>query len=85
MVSDSCGVATTKSAIVVPLNIPPYSQEIVLPQPVKQRKLPNGVYPSGSKFTSSIRICGKLYYLGTFDTIKDAVKAYNEAARNALR
>jgi hypothetical protein len=34
-----------------------------------------GVYKSGKKFKSSIRINGKDIYLGTFDTFEDAKKA----------
>ena len=34
-----------------------------------------GVYKSGKKFKSSIRINGKYIYLGTFDTFEDAKKA----------
>lgn len=40
-----------------------------------------GVYRSGKKFTASIKVNQKPFYLGTFTTAEEAHAAYAEAAR----
>lgn len=40
-----------------------------------------GVYKKRSKYQSTIRIEGKTYYLGTFNTIEEAHAVYTEKAR----
>ena len=38
-----------------------------------------GVYKNGQKFNAQLRINGKLKYLGTFDTSKEAAEAHDRA------
>jgi hypothetical protein len=40
-----------------------------------------GVYKFRGKFRASIRFSGKVYYLGTFETVDDAGQAYADAAK----
>jgi len=39
-----------------------------------------GVFPKRKKFRAQIRVAGKLYWLGCYETEREAAIAYNEAA-----
>jgi len=49
-------------------------------QKTKNKSGYKGIYPSGKKWRTYIQIDKKNTYIGTYDNIKDAINAYNEAS-----
>lgn len=50
----------------------------------KKGELPTGVRRRKTKFSSQIKINGKIKSLGTYKTIEEAEQAYNNALKNVL-
>lgn len=47
----------------------------------KHKNTFKGVYPAGNKWKASLRYNGSHVYLGVHNTVEDAAKSYNNAAR----
>jgi hypothetical protein len=66
-----------------PMNLQLVTHRLNLTKDLK-RELPTGVYSASKRFEAKIRVGGKRFHLGTFDTPELAGAAYQEALARLL-
>jgi len=59
-------------------------QEMLDKLPLKPLRYGNGVYPRNGRFMTNYKIKGKTYYIGTFDTLEEAIEARAKTLQNLI-